>query len=1102
MISQCNRFLSIFVLLFLIGFVNIGAVTDSIATKNAEEHPLSYYQSAITYGANSAIAKVLATDKGANVTFTNPYNGTTFSNVFAGTFNAEVNNQPNIKLFCIDILHHLSFWTVSQPNTYIDAGNTPSQITYVLNNYYPYKSLPYTGSLSEKNEACAVQIAVWHFSDGVNANTVTNSAIKNRALQIIADADANAGNITPVATLIITPASQELYTGQAASLRVYAYDERGNVSPNVSVNLSAVNGTLSSVSGVTNAAGYFAFTLNQGSVNTATVTASALVVLPQGTKYVNSINADGYQKLVLATPVMATRLFSATVKWLAKTDLRLSKTVNNNNPSNGDVITFTVTVTNDGPTPATGVEVMDLIDNGFEIQSATPTQGSYIQTTGKWLVGALANGASASLVISVKVNSDAMFTSQLSFGDADDFNVFVFEDINQPSSDTEGKMAAGRDIFLANYSVGDKLQNSNGTEDVLIAGRNLTYLTGAVFGGNVVYGSQSNLPVDYVSVEGEVRQDSVIDFAGARSYLLDLSATIAGYSANGKDTMIWSSLYLDGTHPLINIFNVSGSDVNNSTEIFVNVPSGSTALINISGDSVNVDGGLVVSGADKYSALFNLYEATKLVIQNIDIQGTVFAPKADVNYVDGQLNGQFIAKSVYGKGQFNIAKFIGNIPGTTTLENIAEVTRANQLDPDSQPGNGITTEDDYAAVAIVVNPNLSVGSGSVNVNWEYAGSFSSDEIVWVITRDKDGFLLTGTWGGKIYRSIDDGASWALLNGSMNVGYIWSIIVNNSNIFAATEKGVYYSSNNGTTWSLYSLANKDVRTLLVTNNNTVVYAGIWGEGVFKSTDLGLTWTAKNEGLTFKAINSLAENGSGEMFAGTFGGGIYKSSDNAENWTKLNVGYDHVWSIGINSSDEIFAATYGNGMYYSGDGGTTFSKQAGVSAPYIYSVTIDGGNVFASAWNGGIYLYQNATESGWAQLGMVGFGVSSVFIDRGVLYAGTSDGRLYKNTTPFVGVEDNISTLSYSFNLEQNYPNPFNPSTIIKYSIAEASNVKLTIYDILGREVVTLINSEARPGAYQLIWNATDKFGKKVSSGIYFYSLEAGKFNKTNKMLLMK
>ncbi len=105
------------------------------------------------------------------------------------------------------------------------------------------------------------------------------------------------------------------------------------------------------------------------------------------------------------------------------------------------------------------------------------------------------------------------------------------------------------------------------------------------------------------------------------------------------------------------------------------------------------------------------------------------------------------------------------------------------------------------------------------------------------------------------------------------------------------------------------------------------------------------------------------------------------------------------------------------------------------------------------------------------------------------------------TSFTEIKDDLININ-SFTLDQNYPNPFNPSTIIKYSIAEVTNVKLTIYDILGREVITLINSELHPGAYSMIWNATDKFGKKVTSGIYFYTLEAGKFTKTNKMLLIK
>jgi hypothetical protein len=83
------------------------------------------------------------------------------------------------------------------------------------------------------------------------------------------------------------------------------------------------------------------------------------------------------------------------------------------------------------------------------------------------------------------------------------------------------------------------------------------------------------------------------------------------------------------------------------------------------------------------------------------------------------------------------------------------------------------------------------------------------------------------------------------------------------------------------------------------------------------------------------------------------------------------------------------------------------------------------------------------------------------------------------------------------LYQNYPNPFNPSTTIEFDIPERTNVKLVVYDILGREVETLIDKELEPGKYKLNFNATD-----LPSGVYFYTLRTPKFTRTNKMLLIK
>ncbi len=1082
--------------------LSIYATTDSTNAKGNTELPKSFFQNSAKFGESSSVAKVLAVNQGVNVRFTSPYTNSQLY-VFAGTIRGEINTQTNINFYCIDIAHNLVYWTSSQPHTYVDAGNTPSQITYILNNYYPYKHLPYAGALSEAKEAAAVQLALWHFSDGVNVNTADVADVKARALQIIADAVSNSGTIQPVATLVITPSTVEKFVGENAVMRVYAYNENGVPLPNVNVTLSTTSGTLSATSGVTNNQGYFEFTLAQGSSLNALVTASASVMVPQGTRYVHSVSPNDYQKLVLATPAMATRQFVATVNWRELADLSLTKTVDYPNPTNGDVITFTISVKNDGPSNASGVKVTDLLDAAFEVQSYTASKGLFNSTTGVWNVGNLNVNETATLTIVCKVNVINVFTTPIDLGVAKDFNVFVFQDINQPSSDTQGKMAAGRDIFLSSYSVGDLLPPGNGSEDVLIAGKNLTFLSGSITGGNVVYGLNTNLPISSVSITGgTVRQDSVIDFNAAQSYLLGLSASLANYPANGTDSLEWSTLELRGNHPLLNIFNVSGSDITNSAGVRINVPAGSTVIVNVAGDSIYFNGGLDFIGAENATTLYNFYEATYLNISSIDVKGTLLAPKADVDFVSGQLNGQFIAKSVKGQGQFNICKFIGNIQGVTNLINVAEITGSDQFDPDSEVNNGIETEDDYAKVLVAVNPNLSVGSGTVNSNWEYVGTYNTNDIMWVITRDKDGNLLAGTFGGKILRSVDEGLNWEVLNPGMNVAFIWSMqVTSNGDIYVATERGLYKSIDNGSTWNLFALANTDVRALLIDETNNVMYAGIWGLGVLKSNNNGVNWNAKNNGIVFTAVNTLAKNSLGDIFVGTFGGGFYKSSDGAENWNHVNLGYDHVWSIGINNNNEVFVATYGDGLYYSNNNGVSFTKQNSVNAAFIYGITIDGNRVFANSWNGGIYEFHTGVENTWTQLGMIGFNVSSMMVSKNALYVGTADGKLYKNTSSLTGITGN-NDLNYSFNLEQNYPNPFNPSTIIKYSVAEPTNIKLIVYDILGKEVATLVNETQNAGNYQLVWNATDNSGKKVASGIYLYKIEAGKYTKTMKMMLLK
>jgi hypothetical protein len=89
------------------------------------------------------------------------------------------------------------------------------------------------------------------------------------------------------------------------------------------------------------------------------------------------------------------------------------------------------------------------------------------------------------------------------------------------------------------------------------------------------------------------------------------------------------------------------------------------------------------------------------------------------------------------------------------------------------------------------------------------------------------------------------------------------------------------------------------------------------------------------------------------------------------------------------------------------------------------------------------------------------------------------------------------LPVKFALSQNYPNPFNPTTTIQFSIAQAGNVKIDIYNVAGKKVETIVNSNYARGTYNVNWNAMN-----YSSGVYFYKIESGNFNMLKKMVLLK
>ncbi|MEK7249527.1 MAG: T9SS type A sorting domain-containing protein, partial [Bacteroidota bacterium] len=101
------------------------------------------------------------------------------------------------------------------------------------------------------------------------------------------------------------------------------------------------------------------------------------------------------------------------------------------------------------------------------------------------------------------------------------------------------------------------------------------------------------------------------------------------------------------------------------------------------------------------------------------------------------------------------------------------------------------------------------------------------------------------------------------------------------------------------------------------------------------------------------------------------------------------------------------------------------------------------------------------------------------------------------TPPLAVDERMTLLPFQFMLHQNYPNPFNPSTQIKYEIGNHNRVELKVFDVLGREVATLVNEVKAPGVYVAVWNA-----QAIASGVYYVQLQADGRFATLRMLLMK
>jgi hypothetical protein len=151
------------------------------------------------------------------------------------------------------------------------------------------------------------------------------------------------------------------------------------------------------------------------------------------------------------------------------------------------------------------------------------------------------------------------------------------------------------------------------------------------------------------------------------------------------------------------------------------------------------------------------------------------------------------------------------------------------------------------------------------------------------------------------------------------------------------------------------------------------------------------------------------------------------------------------------------------------------------------------------------YAGVVDTGWCGV-VIPTSEDCLFLPEDIVYIGVNCDQTDQNYEEECFSEDvdqdKNNMVPKDYMLAQNHPNPFNPSTEIMFGLPKAGFVTLKIYNILGQELTTLINRSMSAGIYRVIWNGTDRSGRAVSSGVYFYRMQSGDFSQTKEMLLLK
>ena len=435
-------------------------------------------------------------------------------------------------------------------------------------------------------------------------------------------------------------------------------------------------------------------------------------------------------------------------------------------------------------------------------------------------------------------------------------------------------------------------------------------------------------------------------------------------------------------------------------------------------------------------------------------------------------------------------------------------------------------------------------------NWEqYQQGLYRQEIYRLAINNQDEIFVgsEGDWlsygDGGVFRSTDGGISFKQVG--LPISNVKNIVFSSDSlIIASTPSGVQKYNRVTKDWSNLGLYKVEAVTITPSN---IIYAATWDEGLFKSADMGKTWTLTNltADTLMSVYNVLAVNDD-TLFASTFYN-LRRSFDGGENWNRLSIisGWserglffenNNLWAIGFGSNESVLykSSNFGSSFesIYSGFGSTNsaISPLFVTNNGYIFLVSDANPNGIIRSTDNGINWEQvlfdvrsstvYAKESGLVITGKV-VDSSDIYLSNnygnnwtilkppssmtyitdirentnGNLFFATRSEGLYE--IDLINSIENELNNNFGFYLYQNYPNPFNSTTKVKYSIYQSGIVQIKLFDVLGKEIKILINEFKPAGKYEIEFNAGN-----FSSGVYFYEIKAGNFKNVKKLILLK